>query len=286
LRGADHDGVHIDTGNGHQLGVQAAALHDFLHLHDNPAAAVLAGLRHGGDINGADLPVNGAVAELVGIAGADKHHVDGEALVQQQLLPFHIHHFDQVLCRGRVQLTAAVAGIGKGIQAHGGKGSHVVSRDVTVHVGDDALGQIVCLNFICQCQITQLGRPVPVTAHHALDHPLMAVVIAAGSVPMPLPCGKEQRQIPGVSGLQKTLLQRFRKRFGAGAADKAARGNGIAVAHQLCRLLGAQNFHSLHTANSLSRDLLMNADNLHLFSNVAGRFSRKAVMPSFWSAVA
>ncbi|CAN4045420.1 DNA topoisomerase IA, partial [Dysosmobacter welbionis] len=83
LNGSYHNRIHIDTGNCHQFRIQAAALDDFFHLDDDPAAGVLAGLSHGGDVDGADLPVNGAVAVLVGVAGTQEHHIDGERLVEQ-----------------------------------------------------------------------------------------------------------------------------------------------------------------------------------------------------------
>ena len=94
-----------------------------------------------------------------------------------------------------VQLAAAVAGVGKGVQAHVGDGADVVGRDVPVHVGDDALGQVVRLDLVAQGQIAQLGGPVPVAADDPLDHALVAVVVAAGAVPVALAGREEQRQI-------------------------------------------------------------------------------------------
>src|SRR5699024_6885300 len=132
------------------------------------AAGVLAGLGHGGAVDGADLPVDGAVAVLIGVAGPQEHHVDGESLVQQQLLALDVDDLHQVLRGAVVQLAAAVAGVGKGVQAHGGDGADVVGGDVPVHVGDDALGQVVRLDLVGQGQVAQLGGPVPVAA----DDPL------------------------------------------------------------------------------------------------------------------
>ena len=59
LNRAYHNGVHIDTGNCNQFRIQRAALDDLLHLDDDLSAGVLAGLGHGGDVDGADLPVDG-----------------------------------------------------------------------------------------------------------------------------------------------------------------------------------------------------------------------------------
>ena len=246
LNGSYHNGVHIDTGNCHQFRIQTAALHNFFHLHDDLAAGVLAGLGHGGDVDGADLPVDGAVAVLIGVAGPQEHHVDGESLVQQQLLALDVDDLHQVLRGAVVQLAAAVAGVGKGVQAHGGDGADVVGGDVPVHVGDDALGQVVRLDLVGQGQVAQLGGPVPVAADDPLHHALVAVVVAAGAVPVALAGREEQRQILGMAGLQKSLFQCLGQRLRAGAADKSAGGDGVAVVHQQRRLFSGKHANFFH----------------------------------------
>ena len=246
LNGSYHNRIHIDTGNCHQFRIQAAALDDFFHLDDDPAAGVLAGLSHGGDVDGADLPVNGAVAVLVGVAGTQEHHIDGERLVEQPLLALDLDDLHQVLLGDIVEFAAAVAGVGKGVQAHVGDGADVVGRDVPVHVGDDALGQVIRLDLVAQGQIAQLGGPVPVAADDPLDHALVAVVVAAGAVPVALARREEQRQISGMARLQEPLLQCLGQRLRAGAADKAAGGDGIAVVHQQRRLLGGKHANFFH----------------------------------------
>ena len=148
LNRAYHNGIHIDTGNFHQLGVQRTALDDLLHLDDDLAAGVLGGLGLGGDVQGADLAVNGAVAVLIGIGAAEEADVDGEALVQQALLALDVHQLHQVFLRAGVQLAAAVAGVGEGVQAHVGDGADVMGGDVAVHMGDDTLGQVIGLDLV------------------------------------------------------------------------------------------------------------------------------------------
>ena len=246
LGGADNNGVHIDAGDGHQLGVQGAALHHLFHLHDDLAAGVAAGLGHGGDVDGPDLVVDGAVAILVGVAAPDEHHIDGEGLIQQPLLTLNIDDLHDILGGGAVQLAAAVAGIHKGIQAHMGDGADLVGGDVPVHMGDDALGQVVGLDLVLQRQRAQGGGAVPVSADDALDHTLVAVVVAAGAVPVALTGREEQRQVTGVAGLQEPLFHRFAERLRAGRADKAAGGDGVAVVDQQGGLLSGDDAYFLH----------------------------------------
>jgi len=90
-----------------------------------------------------------------------------------------------------------------------GDGAHLVGSNVTVHVGDDALGQVVGLDLVLQCQRAQRGGAIPVSADDALDHTLVAVVVAAGAVPVALTGREEQRQVTGVAGLQEPLFHRL-----------------------------------------------------------------------------
>ena len=246
LNRAYHNGVHIDTGNFDQLGIQRAALNDLLDLDDDLTAGVLGGLGLGGDIQGADLAVDGAVAVLIRIGAAEEAHVDGEALVQQALLTLDIHQLYQVFLGALVQLAAAVAGVGEGIQAHMGDGADVVGGDVAVHVGDDALGQIIGLDLVRQSQVAQLGGAVPVAADNTLDHALMAVVVAAGTVPVALTGREEQRQITGMTGLQEPVFQSDRQCLGAGTANEAAGGDGIAVVDHQSRFFSSNHTNFLH----------------------------------------
>ena len=86
-----HDGIHIDAGDLHQTGVQGAALDDLFHLDDDDTAGVLGGLALGGDVQRADLAVDGAVAVFIGVGAADQAHIDGDGLVEQALLTVNVH---------------------------------------------------------------------------------------------------------------------------------------------------------------------------------------------------
>ena len=191
--------------------------------------------------------MDGAVAVLVGVAGPQEHHVDGESLVEQQLLALDVDDLHQVLLGAVIQLAAAVAGVCEGVQAHGGDGADVVGGDIPVHVGDDALGQVIGLDLVGQGQVAQLGCPVPVAADDTLHHALMAVVVAAGAVPVALTGREEQRQVPGVPRLQKPLFQSLGQRLRAGAAHKSAGGDGVAVVDQQRRLLGGKHANFFHS---------------------------------------
>ena len=191
-----------------------------------------------------------AVAVLVGVAAPDQADVDGDGLVEEPLLALNIHDLHQVLFRALVQLAAAVPGVHEGVQAHVGDGPDVVGRDVPVHVGDDALGQVIGFQLIGQGQLAQFGGPVPVAANHPFAHALVAKVVASGAIPVALARSEEEGQVPGVSRLHIPLLQGLGQGLGAGAADKPASGDGVAVLDHQRRLFRSDDanfFHAFRT---------------------------------------
>ena len=131
-----------------------------------------------------------------------------------------------------------------------GDGADVVRGDITVHVGDNALGQVVSLDLVCQRQLAQTGSTVPVTADNALNHTFVTVVVAAGTVAVALTCCEKQGQILRMASLKETLFQRLRQCFRASAAYKTAGCNGIAVLYEQGSFVCGQNPYFLHEASS------------------------------------
>lgn len=111
---------------------------------------------------------------------------------------------------------------------------------------NNALRQVVCFDLIVQRELAQTGRAVPVAADDALDHALMAVVVAAGAVAVALTCCEEQGQVFRVAGLQEALLERLGQGLRAGAAYKAAGSDGIAVLDFEGSFLRGDNANFLH----------------------------------------
>lgn len=132
---AHDDGIHIDAGDLHQAGVQRAALDDLFHLDDDDAAGVLGGLALGGDVQRADLAVDGAVAVFISVGAADQAHIDGDGLVEQALLTVNVHQLHQVFLGALVELATLVTGVYEGVQANVGDGADVVGGDVAVTCG-------------------------------------------------------------------------------------------------------------------------------------------------------
>ena len=250
LRGAYHQHIHADAGNGHQPGIQRSALHHLFHLDDHLSAGIVAGLRHGGHIQRADLPVHGTVAVLIPVTGPEKHYMDGECLIQQAFLPLNIDQFDKVLRGSAVELTAAVAGIHKGVQAHMGNGADLMGGNIAVHMTDHTLGQIIGLKFTGQRHLTQLRRPVPMAADSPLEHPLVRVAVTAAAVPVALTGGKKQRQVTGMPRFQKALFQRFVQRLRRTGTQETSGGNRVAIVNQQRGLLRRNDRYLSHLLSS------------------------------------
>ena len=149
----------------------------------------------------------------------------------------NVYDLYKVFLGALVELAAAVAGVGKGFQTNMGDGADVVGCNIAVHVGNNTLRQVICLNLVVECQFTQTRRTVPVAADNTLYHTLVSIVVAASAVAVSLTSCKKQRQIVRVSGFQKTLLQCSRQGFWACTAYKTASGNGVTILYKLCSFL-------------------------------------------------
>ena len=254
LFGTYDDRVNVDARDSNELRIQRAALNDLLDLNDYLAAGVLAGLSHCSYVQRTDLAMYGAVAVLVAVGSAQEYNVDREALVEQALLAFDVDNLYEVFLGNVVELAAAVARVSKGLQADVGDGADVVSGNITVHMRNDALRQVVSLDLVVQSELAQTGSTVPVTADNALDHAFVTVVVAAGTVAVALTCCEEQGQILRMTGLQKTLLKSLGQGLRACAGYETAGSDGVAVLNLESGLLCGDNAYFLHV------DLLLNVN--------------------------
>ena len=248
----DDNGVNIDARNLDQLRVKRTGSYDFLNLNNDLTAGVFAGLRHSGNVHRANFTVYGAVAALIAVGSAQEYDVDREALVQQALLALDLDQLDQIFLGDVVELAAAVARVSKGVQTNVRDGTDVVCGDITIHVSDNALREVVRLDLVFQSQLAQSGSTIPMAADNALYHAFVCEVVAAGTrnVTIALTCGIKQRHVLRMTGLKKALLQRLGQSLRASTADESAGGNGVAVVYQLDCLFRRQYFNFLHWKSS------------------------------------
>ena len=115
--------------------------------------------------------------------------VDRKRAVEQILRAVDLHHADEVGGRAGVELAAAVARIGEGVETDAREVAGLAGSDVAVEMGDDALRQVVGLDLARDRQRLQLGHQAPVPADDAphqaavgemVEPALLAVALARG----------------------------------------------------------------------------------------------------------
>ena len=122
----------------------------------------------------------------------------------------------------------------------------VVGGDVPEEVAQCPLRDVVGLHLIPHGHLPQGGDSGPVAGNEPLEHPLVGVVLTASAVPVALGAGVDVGEVPGVAGLQKTLLHRLVQGLGDAACHKAAGGNGIPILQEGGGLLGGDELDLAH----------------------------------------
>ena len=140
-----------------------------------------------------------------------------------------------------VDLAAAKAGIDEGAKADVGDGARPMGRGIPQQMAHDALREDIGEDLVLLDHLPDLRRKAPVRAHRALEHPVVRQVVEPFVLAVALCGAEDQREIPGMPGLEKTVFQLERQLFGKAGPDKAAGGNGRAVRHKVHRLAGGQD---------------------------------------------
>lgn len=90
------------------------------------------------------LPLEGAVAPGIGIAGPENGHLNGDGRVEQLFLPLQLNELYHVPGRpgGVVELAPLQAGVYKGAQAHMGNYAGLSRGNVPEKLGDHPWGRL------------------------------------------------------------------------------------------------------------------------------------------------
>ena len=126
LRAALHQVIHHDPVDEDLFGRNGAPFDNLIHLGNDNAAGVVDGGRHLKLLHVHGLIADGEVACLVPIGGAEEADIQGKGRIEQALPSPQLDegdHFPACVLGPLVDLTAAVAGIGKGAQASGSNGA-------------------------------------------------------------------------------------------------------------------------------------------------------------------
>ena len=260
IGGLDHV-VHQDAGDLHVVGVHGAGLGDVLHLDDDDAAAVLGGHGHGQALVEHALVLEGDVAVLVGGGAAEEGHMEGEALVEEVLLPLELHQLHQILGGGGIHLAALDPGIHKGAQAHLRQQAGPSGGDLPPEVDDHALGQAVALDLVLPDQLVEGEGGADVGARPAGDETFAgltepgdapaavlrvralgaAVLVPAGELVAVAPVAHGaallQVQVPGMARLLEAVPDGTGHLLGPAGKPHAGQAHRCPVGDQFCCFL-------------------------------------------------
>ena len=114
-------------------------------------------------------------------------------------------------------------------QAHLGQRAGFARRDVTVHVRDHALGQVVRFDLVRENEPDDLrGEPI-VAADHAPQEPFVPEVIESLVLTVPLTRGVDERQAARRAHLEKALFQREEQLLGNAVPAVAGGAQHVAI---------------------------------------------------------
>ncbi len=256
LRFLGHDdAIDQDPRHLHLARIQRAIRDCLLDLHDHDAARVMRRHRDRQRLECERLFLHRHVAGTVGRRAADDRHVDRPRLVEQVLPAVDLHQRHHVLACQRIDLAAAEARIDERAEAHRRQQSRLARRSIAKQLADHALRQVVRLDQVVDGEFLQRWHQSPVPADDALDQPRMAEVVQTTLLAVALPCGVHQRQVARQPGRREALFQRHRDVLRKADADKAAGGNGIAVANALHRLCRRNNLIAHHFSPGVRSDI-------------------------------
>ena len=197
------------------------------------------------------LPLEGAVAPGIGIAGPENSHLNGNGRVEQLFLPLQLNELYHVPGRpgGVVELAPLQAGVYKGAQAHMGNYARLSRGNVPEKLGDHPLGQVVAGQLVFRAQPAQLGGEPPVAADHPAAKALHPQVVQAAAVAVALTGGVQGGQAVGPLAVSRPLLQRSENGLRMHqAAGEAAEGDGVSVVDVLAHgIVRRQDFGHICT---------------------------------------
>ena len=149
---------------------------------------------------------NGDVPVFVGRGAADDGDIDRKRLVEEHLPALEIDQLDERLLGPLVHPSAFEPWIDEGVQADGGQESRPAGGDLARQKRQNALGQVVGLDFLIDRQLTHYLGPKPVAADDPLDQTLVGEPADARFVAAADARDMHERQIVGLTRLEKFLF--------------------------------------------------------------------------------
>src|SRR4029077_2338263 len=234
----DDDAIDQDAWNFDMTRTERTGCRDAFDLGDDKPLAVLGGGSERQIVEGQRLLFHRDVAVVVSRGSPDNRYVDRKRLVEEPLLTVDFDQPDQFFRGACVQFSAAIGRVDESTEANLGKKAGLASRNFAKQVRHASERQIVGLDVIVDRHPGQLRHQTKVSTDQALDEARMSQAIEATIGAIPRRRSKHKREIPRLSGLDETPLQRLDDFVGRSHADKAGRGDGVAGTDDGNRLRG------------------------------------------------
>ena len=209
-----------------------------LDLRDDFTAAVMHGLSDCQNFAQHGLFVHHEIAERIGGRRTNETDVNGKRLVEQPRLAEQFDSLDQVLRRDIIHPTTSLGRVDECAESHVSEATRPSRCDVAEQVADHALRKTVGFDFVVDRQPTEHREHPPMPADHSPQKALVAKVIQAARLRVPLTGGIDERQAARMPLAQEAAFDRHRQAFGMSRPDEAAADDGHPILNQRDRFVG------------------------------------------------
>ena len=249
----EYDAVDENSGHLDLARVQRSFGCDAFHLREYDPARISHRNCKGQIFEGERLALGGDISIRIRGRAPDERDLYRECLVEKIFFAVDLHQPHDVLGGRRVHSPAALPRINVGSETDARQRARLAGADVTVHVREDALGQVVRLDAVLDDEFFDAGRQPEITADHAPYEPFMRKPVESSVLHVALPRGEHQCQSTRRPGFEKALLQCDKELVGRAIASVAGRSHDIAVVDHRN---GIRSFHDLlepHEFSSMTR---------------------------------
>src|SRR5262249_23951638 len=125
--------------------------------------------------------------------------------------------------------------------------------NVAEQMRDHALGKIICLDLVRDCQLLQFRHQPPMSANYASHKTFVAKMIESSLLAVPLARGVDQHEIARLLGSRRCFItlreiERLYRQgdfFGEANTNKAACCNRVPVSYEAGRFLCSDNLSAI-----------------------------------------
>ena len=240
------DCVDIDAGDLDEAGLEVAVLDNVFDLCNDDTAAGLCSLCDGDGLSIESLVLEGEVALGVSESGTDDSNVNVLCVIEQLLLAADGDQLNRILCLCQlVELAALEAGVNEGSQTDMGDGAGLAASDITEHVGDNTLGEVVGCALVLKSELLNLGLQTVVAADDLGQKAFFAEVVQASFLAVALASSVHNAQIAGMTGCEEGFLNSGCNVLRENGADETGSSQHVAVLNESNSFCSSNKFRHI-----------------------------------------